>query len=471
MNKKIYIIYIMLFMALCVTPLVTMPFYSNNEAAEKRKTQEFPSFMENNRFNTGYFKQITDYFNDNYGLRQELASINAFIRKETFVSSAEENVVVGTDGWLYYADTIDNYCGFQKINKRQVHNCTKVLRLIEEYVKNQGGVFLFAAAPNKNTLYDENMPYYYIKDNKKSNLDMLYEALDDNKVLNINLKHLFSSDSRILYHKLDTHWNNAGAAFAGKSIAKALNKEFVDYDKIDYCITKDFTGDLYQMLCPSGKEKDEDILYNYQFHFNYENAGVTTDMPKFATWNENATGTLVMYRDSFGNALAPFIAEEFGHCIFTKAVPYDLTDVKAGNTDCVIIELAERHLKQLQEGIPVMEAPVRENIKKCKYLRENNADIKLESGRNNELVKLYGYVDPRYTDDDSDIYVQITINDAVYTYEAFPVVDNIYLNEEMNDYGYGVYVPKELIKGGVMIEVITEKDGVFYTSGNLMGRF
>ena len=69
------------------------------------------------------------------------------------------------------------------------------------------------------------------------------------------------------------------------------------------------------------------------------------------TTNPNApNGRLLLCRDSFGNALHPFLAEDFREATITRQMPYPLSSVQAGDT--VIVEIVERNLGNLLEYPP-----------------------------------------------------------------------------------------------------------------------
>ena len=65
-----------------------------------------------------------------------------------------------------------------------------------------------------------------------------------------------------------------------------------------------------------------------------------------------------MYRDSFGNALIPFVADEFHNGYFTKAVPYNWNLQNEKKADKVVIELVERHIHSYEEGT-ILAAPLK----------------------------------------------------------------------------------------------------------------
>ncbi len=62
-----------------------------------------------------------------------------------------------------------------------------------------------------------------------------------------------------------------------------------------------------------------------------------------------------MYRDSYGEAILPYMAECFNTAEFSRSEAYDLSGVGEGDT--VIVEIVERNLDRLQKYAPVMAAP------------------------------------------------------------------------------------------------------------------
>lgn len=118
-----------------------------------------------------------------------------------------------------------------------------------------------------------------------------------------------------------------------------------------------------------------------------------------------------MYRDSFGNALLPFVADEYNHGYFSKAVPYNINLADDYNADAVVIEITERHIPSLIEEVPYMAAPLRtENLSvqttdKCKSVIEM-----VDS--ENQYLPFKGAVDKNYLSDDGNIYVRM-YNDKI----------------------------------------------------------
>ena len=170
-----------------------------------------------------------------------------------------------------------------------------------------------------------------------------------------------------------------------------------------------------------------------------------------------------MYRDSFGNALLPFVADEYNHGYFSKAVPYNINLADDYNADSVVIEITDRHIPSLIEEVPYMAAPLRtENLSvqttdKCKSVIEM-----VDS--ENQYLPFKGAVDKNYLSDDGNIYVRMYNDKNSYTFEAFPAS---YENEKADGYHFGLYIDTaEIASGSYDVEVISQKGNEYYTSGS-----
>ena len=150
------------------------------------------------------------------------------------------------------------------------------------------------------------MPYYdSLKVSSDKNLVNLQKYLRQEQVSYGDLYETLSEEKEVLYHKRDSHWNNKGAAVAAETLLSSLKKEHVSYKKEPYTIKTDFTGDLDEMLYPLATTPEEEVYYDRQTTFAYVGEVGSNFDPKITTVNPVKEGSLVMFRDSFGNALLP----------------------------------------------------------------------------------------------------------------------------------------------------------------------
>ena len=72
-----------------------------------------------------------------------------------------------------------------------------------------------------------------------------------------------------------------------------------------------------------------------------------------------------MYRDSFGESILPFFADEYQKAYFSRLVPYNMENLLQYRPDTVVVERVERQIAAFATEIPIMEGPRVENIRPC----------------------------------------------------------------------------------------------------------
>lgn len=436
MKKHFLSLYIVLFFLICAVPAAGMFFSEREEVKANQMLAQKPVLKGENGWNSNYLRELEQYVSDHFAFRQELITANAALMTSVFHVTGTEDVVLGKDGWLFYRETLDDFSAVDNMTPRQIYAASKNLSLMQEALEKEGKEFLFTIAPNKSSVCPQYMPYYARKTGARNNAELLTAELKKQAVSYVDLFGPLREDGRLLYHRLDSHWTNEGAAVAGRALLKALHRERDAFQGKKTDRKQDFPGDLYEMVYPKGTQKDWQTYYRRPFAFQYkEPFGGVTDIT-IKTTNKEKTGSLFMYRDSFGNALIPFMAESCGKACFSRQSQYDLTTREARDADTVIVEIVERNLPQLASCQPIFEAPVRQWGLRLEEAPKASFSIAQEDW-NQELVKLSGSFIYCQLDADSDIYVDI----GGTCYEAAPV------SESDEKEGYALYVQKKKLVG------------------------
>ncbi len=361
--KKNYglILFLGVFLLMCLWPLVGMAVMGPSEAAANEALAAPPSLTKGGAFNADFLNDTSDYFADHFASRRELVTINAKLEAAIFGESAEEKVILGKDGWLFYKSTLDDYQGQNLLSDREVGAAARCLALMQEYAQEQNVAFLFTIVPNKNTLYPEYMPARCVPSELPGNAERLREALRQEGVRFVDLESAFCAEDRVLYQRLDSHWSNLGAALAHDAIMDALAKDAERFYSPDrFTAVQDHEGDLYAMLYPAGAEKDVQYYPDWSRRFTYDRPIRSAEDQKISTSCPDQSGSLLMFRDSFGNTLHTFMAESFGAACFSRAMPYDLSLLDDTGADTLVIEIVERNITWLTQHAPILPAPVRQ---------------------------------------------------------------------------------------------------------------
>ena len=398
---------------------VGMLFAGPSPAGANERLAEAPSLTDRQgNINWDILSDTFDWFSDRFFGRQQLISLNNWLCANLLGTSDADDVLLGTEGWLYYAPTLDAYTGADPMPQRELYSAARNLWLMQEYLQGQGREFCFLVAPNKNSLYPQYMPGYGMTAERKD-YQQLFSLLDAMGVSYIDLYSLFGAEEEVLYFAHDSHWNSRGAALGADAINAAFGKES-DYYGDAFLQTRTHQGDLYEMLYPAFTDTEQDPVYGGSLDFGYEGNATQPDSITLLTASDSQ-GSLLCYRDSFGNLLYPYLADSFGACRFSRAVSYDLTQ----EGESVLIELVERNLRYLVQNLPVMPAPERQL-----ELPEASGTTAMTVSQAKKLqgTVLVEGVLPETADADTNVYI-VCGNGA---YEAFLLENG----------GYAAYVPE-----------------------------
>lgn len=414
--KKIFThLFIAVFFILCLIPSAGMLIWGESKAGANEILAGKPSFTERNgSFNWDVLSDFSDYMSDRFAFRQELVTGWAKLNAALFHRSTAADVTIGSEGWLYFTPTLDNYTGANLLTDRELWTAARTLYLMEEYTESREGRFLFTLAPNKNSLYGENMPEYTVL-TEYGNAERLADLLSAMEVNTADLFKAFDETDEVLYFKGDSHWNGKGAALAADVLLEAMGRPAPGYYGGEFVSAHPHLGDLYEMLYPAGKATEPDFAPANAFTFVYTSPSSDPDAITLTTENSTAEGSLLCYRDSFGRNLNPYLAQQFAEAQFSRKNNYDLTLMADGG--CVLVELVERNIHYLNRYSPTFPAPERQQkTDEATVIMAFCGSYAPENGAPEGYVKLSGDLSGLTVDAASPVYVHW--NDRVF--EAVP---------------------------------------------------
>ncbi|MDE5834853.1 MAG: hypothetical protein K2H26_04970, partial [Ruminococcus sp.] len=181
MNKNIlYRIYSAVFVGICLVPSVLMPFMKSDTSTEKRTLSDVPKIKnENGKINFKFFDDFETYFSEHFAFRQQLVTLDGYFKSKVLGTSANEDVIVGKNGWLYYGETINDFLNIDTLSNRGINNIKNNLEIINDYCKQKDVKFIFTIAPNKNSVYPEYMPVNYVPTENSDNYERLSAILSE----------------------------------------------------------------------------------------------------------------------------------------------------------------------------------------------------------------------------------------------------------------------------------------------------
>jgi alginate O-acetyltransferase complex protein AlgJ len=310
---------------------------------------------------------LTRYFEDHFAFRQRLVRWQAVARLRAFGVSSSEAVIHGRDGWLFYADdgALDDYAEAPPFTDAELDVWRRTLQDTSDWLRAQGTAYLFVISPDKHVVYPEFMPDT-IRPTAVSRIDQLVEHLRRHstvRVLDLRPALLAGKKHERIYHRTDTHWNDRGAFIGYQQIVRALATDVPGLRPLARELFEPRTVrspglDLAGMLGLTRVLAEEDLLLvprrpavarivePSRPNRRLMHARVVTEAPTRAP-------RAVVFMDSFGAGLIPFLSEEFSRVVYLWQTNLDPVVVRNERADVVVQEWVGRRLSTLLPYNPV----------------------------------------------------------------------------------------------------------------------
>ena len=188
---------------------------------ERRSRTEFPPLSTAYASVRQWTNSFTRWFDDRYAFRHELISGYGELHYVLFGRSGfPEKTVVGRNGFLFLGDehmrTFSTHAGLPTWNKKDVFPALGNVKALHRWLQRRGIPLMVTVAPDKATIYGENLPAWVRTPNTNLPTVHLRSALPQeepalvlyNPELLQEAKKTYGTD---LYHPGDTHWTDLGA--------------------------------------------------------------------------------------------------------------------------------------------------------------------------------------------------------------------------------------------------------------------
>ncbi|ATU94691.1 alginate O-acetyltransferase AlgX-related protein [Phyllobacterium zundukense] len=278
---------------------------------------------------------------------------------DDFVSTSRadksKKYLLGKDGWIFLDHdsnrVIDQITGRHVLDVRGLDAWRKLIAERDEYVASIGAQHLVFVAPNKELVYSEQLPdWVEIADQRP--IHQIMAALGPERARKI----IYPLDAiragkaeGLVYPKTDTHWSGFGAYIGYQAFCRGLSdcgieplrveRSHVDFEEVPY------VGDLGikfepPVSAPTLSARIENAGGKLAFDNRIPNRGrIRVFVNKDATLPR-----CVMFGDSFGGNLLPFLKESFSTLVYVYGKTFDRELIEAYQPDVVLSQFVERFL-------------------------------------------------------------------------------------------------------------------------------
>lgn len=364
MKNKLFIV---AFLFLLIGPTIIWNFFVNQDevaTSENRTLAEKPVFSYNKVFD--YPKQYEAYYNDHLPFKSRLVNLYSNFNYKIFNRVESEKVLLGKDNWLFYKSAgveeledeqpIADYQGTNLYTKKEKETILNDIDLVNEYLFEQDIEFGLLICPNKEHIYSEYLPEGIEKVNSKCKADELVEFLQRESEVPVfyPLGQLQEEkETQQLYYKYDTHWNELGGFIASQQI--------LEFYKGNSAVLNEFSieqsdvpapTDLATMLNMNAFFCDDMnfVISDYHPEVQVEIVEQTND-DFLRVYNSNADDerTLLIIRDSYGEAMQSYLSKDFQNVIFVHRSVFNQTYLEVYNPDIVLFQVVERATNDIMD--------------------------------------------------------------------------------------------------------------------------
>lgn len=282
-----------------------------------------------------------------------------------------QKVAIGKDGWLFITET--ERAVYNGAFMRSGEEIKKLVGELQNRTKKyaaMGVKFYVFFAPMKQEIYQEKLPVFYRRSPQGTLTDKIIAEIKKNPSINfIECKEelLEQKKTKRTYYKTDNHWNAVGGYAAYKAIIKRLSRDFpilqplpparIQFNTeiknggnlaimmgIDFLIFEEnFAPSIHQERAKKTARRNYPVPAGFAKASEYEMAYEQAD---------TSLPTMVFIRDSYGEALIPYLKENFSRSLFIfDAWHYGVNKkiIEAEKPDIVVLEIFEPYIFNIVE--------------------------------------------------------------------------------------------------------------------------
>ena len=357
-------IFAAIFLLLLMLPMATQLAGWDNQVAllERHEPAAFPHRPQTREALQAWPQAVDRWLLDRAGLRSAMVFAGSFIEVKLLGQSTNPNVVLGRDGWLFFAGdrTFEQLHGIDVFTPAQLDHWIDRMEQRRDWLAARGIAFLIVLVPDKERVYAEFLPSSIGAPARTTRLSQITVRLRER---NSGLPLLDLTDALVaakrdtrVYAKRDTHWSGSGAFRGYQAIMQRLKPMLPSLQPLrteqmkDVAITYPARAlDLMRMLglgwAGRGETVDVPLLRDDPpWQTRHEDLHVDGEHRMLLSSTRADAPTSLWLRDSFADAMAVYLNHTFRRATLVshRGLRFDKALIEAEQPDVVVYEVVER---------------------------------------------------------------------------------------------------------------------------------
>jgi hypothetical protein len=321
--------------------------------SEQRPLSKAPSWPPTYEAWRSLAGDIDSYLADRIGFRSWLLIAGHRLRYE-LGAPVTHDVVMGKRGWLFYggSEEIEQYLGLRPLGAPQIQALLDRIDRYRREAQAQGALFVFVIAPNKSSIYPEELPDG-LNPVGPTPADQLMRALAARpEILAVDGRALLRQNRQLgpLFYKTDSHWNELGAYIVLRATITRAGLGAVRFRPLtDYGIALGSGATDLLRLLDMGRHFEWDVPYLEEKFpapaLSWQRNDPDDSVTDVITRPPPARGRVLVIGDSFSIGWMRFLGENYARAV-RVAYAQQAHDamIASEKPDLVIVEIVEREL-------------------------------------------------------------------------------------------------------------------------------
>ncbi|MCD8037948.1 MAG: hypothetical protein LUE96_02490 [Lachnospiraceae bacterium] len=321
---------------------------SDSDETQEDEAQEAQADASAETWFTSLQNAVTGFTEGLFGRTKLIAfntELTSLLTGGTYIESTQ--VLLGKNNMFFYKTQLDgqplwDYMGINHFTDAELEAITANMVATRAHLESMGIEFYAICVPNKEIVYEENMPDTIARVNEVSRGQQLTEYVNENtELVFIYPKDelIANKDDAQLYYLTDTHCNQKGSFVIMQALFEAVYGASAPLSSVSFRTdATDYVGDLAYIagLGSTGKYKI-DTVYSFE--------------KESADESQYHDQVLLFVGDSFGGFLSTICKGYYKEVYWVYPDEFDYGMYEEYDPDVVIWERAERYCEKFGDSI------------------------------------------------------------------------------------------------------------------------